>query len=64
MKNSLFALVCFALTTLPMTAMPVSAHHAELCKTLGMKHASKAKRVKVGKNCMANHPHDRETVRR
>jgi hypothetical protein len=64
MKNSVFAVVCFALTLMPMTAVPASAHHAELCKTLGMKHANKAQRVKVVKNCRVNHAHDRETVKR
>jgi len=63
MKNSLFAVVCFTLI-LPMTAVPASAHHAELCKALGMKHASKAQRVKVVKNCMENRAYDRETVKR
>jgi hypothetical protein len=55
MKNSLFAVVCFALT-LPMTAVPASAHHAELCKTLVVKHASKAKRVKVVKTAWQSIP--------
>ena len=63
MKTSLLAVVYLALA-LPMTAAPASAHHAELCKKLGLKHASKAKGVKLVKNCMVNQAHDRETVKR
>ena len=64
MKNSVFAVVCFALTLMPITAVPASAHHAELCKALGMKQTKKAQRVKMVKNCMVNRAHDRETVKR
>jgi hypothetical protein len=62
MKFVLVSLTAMALV-LP-SSVSAPAHHAEMCKTMAAKQGSKAKRVKIAKNCLAGRSHDREQAKR